>query len=283
MPATPDHWSFPLRLPRHAFSPREAARAGELWRLVQEAAVEGSTLAGWPPARYREVGTGFVVRRMRVVHHREAVYGEHLVARTWVTSVKRAMLTTREVRLVGPRGPVVSASTDWAHVSAQLAPTRASDAVVSAFPVRASTEGDGVVEPPPVATPAEGPAHRFSFRPWHTWMDPLGHVNHPAYLDWCDEATSRVMAGAGLDPVRLLPVAESVTFRAGARAGDYITTESRMKGRTDGGDVVVAHHILLDGGSLAAEATTVRRLHGGPADALAAALQSGPTESGDHL
>lgn len=281
MPAPKDHWSFPLRLPRHAFSPREAARAGELWRLVQEAAVEGSTLAGWPPSRYREVGTGFVVRRMRVVHHREAVYGEHLTARTWVTTVKRGMLTTREVRLDADDGPVVSASTDWAHVSAALAPTRASDAMVAAFPVRASTPDDGVVEVPAVVDPAGGPVHRFSLRPWHTWMDPLGHANHPAYLDWCDEASSRVMAAAGLDPAALAPVAESVTFRAGARAGDYITVESRMKGRTGGGDVVVAHRVLLDGGSLAAEATTVRRLQGGPADALAAAWESGPTESGD--
>ena len=33
----------------------------------------------------------------------------------------------------------------------------------------------------------------------------LKHANHPAYVDWCDEATSRVMVRAGLDPLAQRP------------------------------------------------------------------------------
>ena len=67
-----------LRVPRHACSPRDVARAGELWRLVQEVAILDATEAGWPPSRFREVGTGFVVRSLVGVHRREARYGDLL-------------------------------------------------------------------------------------------------------------------------------------------------------------------------------------------------------------
>jgi len=73
---------FPATLPRHAFSARNAARAGDLWRSLQEVAVEASTRVGWAPMRYRAEGSAFVMRTMTVDHVREARYGEALVART---------------------------------------------------------------------------------------------------------------------------------------------------------------------------------------------------------
>src|SRR5690606_5119242 len=83
---------FPVRIPRHAFSPREAARAGDIWRVMQEVAVEGSTRCGWSPERYREAGIGFVVRTMTCVHDREAVFGEPVSARTWVSEFRRRLI-----------------------------------------------------------------------------------------------------------------------------------------------------------------------------------------------
>ena len=65
-----------LHLARSAFTPRDVARAGDVWRVFQEAAVAGSSAVGWPPGRYRETGTAFVVRQMTVVHHRETRFGE---------------------------------------------------------------------------------------------------------------------------------------------------------------------------------------------------------------
>ena len=67
---------LPAAMPRHAFSTRDRARAGHVWRVFQELAVQGSAACGWPPHRYRAAGSAFVVRRMTVVHHREVLYGE---------------------------------------------------------------------------------------------------------------------------------------------------------------------------------------------------------------
>jgi len=256
-------WEFPLRIPRHAFSARDAARAGDVWRCFQEAAVEASTLAGWPPVRYRQEGAAFIVRTMTVCHHREAEYGERTRARTWVSRFRREMFSTRQLRLLGESGLVAAATQEWVFVSAELAPMRAGRGLLDAFPVH--------VEDPSVEMPGfeaiDGPTRRFSFDVWFTGMDPLDHVNHPAYLDFCDEAISRHMATAGLSPVALRPVAETLTFRAGAVALDQVTVETTPIGHTAEGFLVCKHRVMR-GETVCADGRTVRTLAGADPRAL---------------
>lgn len=261
-------WEFPLRLPRHAFSSRDAARAGDVWRCFQEAAVEASTRAGWSPQRYRAANTAFLVRAMTVVHHDEATYGQQTRARTWVSRFRRGMLSTREVRLLCEGEPVVSGTQEWVHVSADLKPKRAPEELTAAFPVH---EEDASVTLPSYDED-QGSTFEFAFRPWHTWMDPLAHVNHPAYVDWCDEAVSRRMDAAGLSPVSLQPVAEKATFRSGAEAQDEVVVQTRRVGRTAEGAVALAHRILKGGDVVCADAITVRTLSDGDPGPLWAAL-----------
>lgn len=262
-------WEFPLRIPRHAFSARDAARAGDVWRCFQEAAVEASTLAGWPPQRYRDEGAAFIVRSMTVRHLREAVYGERTRARTWVSRFRRDMFSTRQLRLFGEAGPVALATQEWVFVSADLAPMRAGPELLAAFPVH---EEDPSVELPAYEA-LSGPTRRFSFDVWFTAMDPLDHVNHPAYLDFCDEAISRRLAAVGVSPVALRPIAETVTFRAGAVAGDQITIETTPIGKTAEGHLVCKHRVMR-GDTVCADAKTVRALAGTDAQPLIEAFAS---------
>lgn len=98
---------------------------------------------------------------------------------------------------------------------------------------------------------------RFTFRTWHVWMDPHAHVNHAAYVDFCDEGTSRLVARQGVDPQSLSPVAEVVHFRAAIGADQEVTVETALIGRQ--GDVAVFTHRLLSGAQLCATGTTFRR------------------------
>lgn len=248
---------FDVRLPRHAFGPREAARAGDLWRLLQEVAILGSIRRGWPPERYREEGCAFVVRAMTVVHHRETMFGEPLQARTWVTNFRRGMFSDRQIRIGTADGPVTGATQRWVHVAMpDLKPSRAPQALQDAF-VLHDLEPD--VAMPEVAEALEGPEHPFAFQAWHTWMDPLAHANHPAYVDWADEAACRVLASQGLDPQGLVAVAEQVIFRSGVTAPEPVTVHTRLTGLTSDGDVVLTHRVLGGDARLCAEITTVRR------------------------
>jgi len=265
---------FDAALPRHAFSARNAARAGDVWRMLQEVAVEASTRVGWAPMRYRAEGSAFVMRTMDVVHVREALYGEALAARTWVRPFKRGVFSTREIGIDSAEDgtPIARATQQWVHVNATMKPARAPAALADAFVPHDEPE-DPSATMPEIEETLAGPVHRFTFEPWFTSMDPLDHVNHPAYVDFCDEALARVAHAAGLRPVALRPHAERMTYTRGVEALDRTTVETELRGRTAAGAVVCAHRVVLGDGTLCAKGITVRdSVDPGATEALVAAL-----------
>ncbi len=251
-----------------------------------------SAARGWPPSRYLDAHVAFVVAGMTVKHFRELRYGEQLAARTWIHDFRRDMLTRRQVRILGEDGLVSEATQQWVHVATGgqtdgggftsiTRPVRASVALLSAF------QADGSIGEP-VALPStdrllSGPVHSFSFCVWQLWMDPLAHVNHPTYLDWCDEGTSRVLAASGHDPQRLLPVAEQVRFKSGVVGGTDVVVECWLKGQTEHGDAVIGHRILGAEGAVVVLATTVRRCVGGDAQPIIEAMLASPGGQGSGV
>lgn len=256
-----------IGIPRHGAGPREVARGSEIWRLFQEIAVQASAAVGWPPERYRETGTSFVVYGMTVQHHREVPYGQALQARTWVHDFRRATLTKRQIRLSLPDGtPVASCTQQWVHTDASLRPCRAPQALLDALPVEHPDEPSielpelDLLDPPV-------PVFAFSFTVWHVWMDPLAHVNHPQYVDFADESLARALHAAGADPQGIVPVAEHVTFKRGADAPRQVTVTTTCVGRA--GDAwAFAHELLDDDGQVCARVTTLRRHVAGDLAAL---------------
>ncbi|MGB5811251.1 MAG: thioesterase family protein [Polyangiales bacterium] len=248
-------WEFPLRLPRDAFTEREVARAGGVWRVCQDAATLASIESGWPPSRFREEGVFFIVYRMAVVHEVERPYGDALTATTWVSRLRRRTLSTREIRLRAGSTLVASATQEWVHVDADTRkPKQGTAETAAAFPA--------VDVEPSVKMPTyerlDGTESTYAFDMWQTWSDPLGHANHPDYIDWCDEGTSRRMVELGLDPNRLVPVAEQVTFKDSVLPGERVRVHTKRAG-VHGRSVVLKHRIETDRG-LAADATSIRRL-----------------------
>lgn len=249
-------WEFPVALPRNAFNAREAARAGDIWRAFQDAATTGSIKAGWGPSRYRAEKTSFLVYRMVVVHQGETRFADSLQARTWVSDFRRRTLSTRQIRIRRGQAPLAAATQEWVHVDgATLKPKQASEDFAACYPV--------VDLEPSVDLPAfeahPGAEEVFDFHMWQTWSDPLGHANHPAYVDWCDEATSRRMLGAGLDPVLLRPLAERVRFQRSVQPGEDVRLVTRRIGIIGAEAVVLQHRIETEQGP-AAEATSIRSL-----------------------
>lgn len=178
---------------------------------------------GWPSSRYKAEGTAFVVREMSGVHHREARYGEALDTRTCIAESRRGILLRRETWVAD----VMRSTVEWAHVGADGVPKRAGPSVTEVFTVKPA---ESVVLPEFLEHEPE-PLPEFAVVPWYTEMDPLGHTNHPRYVDWADEALSQALAEAGLDPLELVPVAENLRFRGSARAGDRVAVRLHRVGR----------------------------------------------------
>ena len=258
---------FPLSLPRNAFTAREVPRAGDLWRLCQDAATLASIRAGWPPERFRVERVAFIVYKMTMLHDAVTPYGAVLETKTWVSRLRRRTLCTREVRIQHRGMQVAAATQEWVHVDFDnLKPKQATEEAAAAFPAVD-------VEPSvamPAYEPSPGGADELRFQMWQTAADPLAHANHPAYVDWCDEATSRHMDAAGIDPVLLRPIAETVTYRSAVLPGEEVEVRTERVGVL-GSTAVVLRHSIETGRGPAAEAVTVRGLLDGSAEPLIAA------------
>jgi acyl-CoA thioesterase FadM len=258
---------FPITLPRNALTSREVPRAGDMWRLCQDAATLASIQAGWPPSRFLVENVAFVVYKMTLLHDAESAYGEVLDAQTWVSRLRRRTLCTREVRVRSRGRRIAAATQEWVHVDFEtLKPRQGSAEAGAAF-----AEID--VEPSismPLFDALPGAEDDFQFDMWHSWSDPLAHANHPAYIDWCDEATSRRMLASDLDPVLLRPIAEQATFRSAVLPGERVSVRSRRIGRIGTDVVVLEHHLATERGP-AADATSVRGLARDGGEALVAA------------
>jgi acyl-CoA thioesterase FadM len=239
----------------------------DIWRLCQDAATLASIEAGWPPSRFRTEKVAFIVYRMTTVHEARPRYGTALDAQTWVSRLRRRTLCTREVRIRSAGALVAAATQEWVHVDFEtLKPKQGSEDTAAAFP-----EADlGASVKMPAFEPRLGPEDHFSFQMWQTWADPLAHANHPAYVDWCDEATSRRMLGAGIDPVLLLPIAERVTFKNAVLPGEEVSVKTRRIGAL-GADAVALEHVLHTPRGVAAEAVTIRGLAETSGDSLISA------------
>jgi len=224
--------------------------------------VQASARAGWPPERFNAIGSGFFVSEMTVEHFRELSYGERTVARTWMRDFRRNMLASREVRLSGDQGPLARITQRWVHVQLGQDGTirmgRAPQQLVSAF-ATCAPEVPVATVPTPVLTTEMGRSDSFEIDVWLTWMDNYGHVNHPMYVDFADEALARTALEMGIDPQGIVPVAERVRFRQAAVAGDRIAVETSAVGALDSGAVVfeqIVRRVLDD--TVVAQITIVR-------------------------
>ena len=249
--------AFPVLLNRNAFGPRLVARAGDVWRAMQDVVVDQSSSVGWTPERYVSAGLMFIVRHMRVVHHREVRFAESLVGRTWPHRSRRDMLFTREVRLLDGEDLVATATQEWALLTRALAPSRGNPDITRAFTLEA---GFPSVDLPGYQRQEGAAVHHFAFRTWHLWMDAHAHANHPAYVDYCDEGLNRALAERGGEPSDLSPLAEEVHFRAAIGPDEAVDVETVLKGAA--GEVGVFGHRILVRGKVCATATTFRRLVG---------------------
>ena len=254
-------------LPRNAFTAREAPRAGDIWRLCQDAATLASIRSGWPPSRFHDEKVAFVVYRMTMIHDATTPYGAVLDTQTWVSRLRRRTLSTREVRIRMGGRRVAAATQEWVHVDFEtLKPKQGSHETAAAFP---ETDIEPSIELPKFES-SPGTSNELRFDMWQTWADPLAHANHPAYVDWCDEATSRHMDAAGIDPVLLRPIAERVSFKSAVLPGEEVVLQTKRIG-VMGAEAVVLHHLLETPRGRAAEATTVRGLANGSGEALVSA------------
>lgn len=193
----------------HAFTRRFRVRHYELdflghlnlvnyVRFMQEAAIEASTEAGFSPQWYRDNGTGWVIRQLKIRYHAQARYGEELEIKTWVSDMKR-VTSHREYQLMRAHdGALLArARVNWVYLDLKNgAPQRIPEYFREAF--QPSNELEELSGRLTKAQPTENAYRYRSKRRVQTCeLDTMQHVHHAGYLHWIEQAYFDALRAAG--------------------------------------------------------------------------------------
>ena len=194
--------------------PDGLARTAALLRYAQDVAWIHSERLGFDRDWYATRGLTWLVRAARVVVLRPVPLGTTLEVSTTVTGFRKVWARRRTDGRLADGTLAFWAHTDWVIVDARGLPTR----VPAEFP---AVYGDlpGPFEPGRVTlppTPSGAARLAAVVRPQD--LDPLGHVNNAAYLDYLEEALLAAGPEAG-DAVAALPRTIHLEYLAQAAPG----------------------------------------------------------------
>lgn len=195
-PAATNGITVPYRIRFDECTPSGAVRTSSLLRYAQDIAWLHSERLGFGRGWYAERGLAWVVRSAELQVVAATGLGATLSLSTQVTG-QRKVWARRRTEARGPDdGLVFRAHTDWVMTGRGGAPARVPPEFPAAFgvppggfdPVRVD------VGSPPAA------AYEVELRVRPQDLDPMGHVNNAAYLDYLEE----VALGAGGDAAAVL-------------------------------------------------------------------------------
>lgn len=174
----------PYRFRFDECGPDGLARTSALLRDAQDIAWIHSERLGFGRDWYAERGLAWVVRATDLVVLAPVPLGTTLAFVTTVTGFRRVMVRRRtEARL--PDGTLAMwGHTDWVITDARGLPGRVPPEFLAGFDTSSMPFEPERVRLPPA--PVDAVVHRALVRPQD--LDPMGHVNNAAYLDYLEEA-----------------------------------------------------------------------------------------------
>lgn len=171
---------------------------------------------------------------------------------------RRETLSARGVRLVDGDALIAEGVQEWVHINHEGRAARAPSEIVAAL---APHEGAPAKPDLPEFTPIDGGrVFETSIEVSFVQMDPLDHVNHPAYIDFVDESLARLLYSEGIAPLEIVPVAESATFYTPIKAPSIAKIKTSLVGFTAQGDAVFDHEVGTNETPLCTKLRTFRRL-----------------------
>lgn len=159
-------------------------------RYMQEAGIGASNALGVDEAAYRALNRHWLPRKTKIDYLRPVRHGEEIEVHTWVDSARRVKSRRiYEFHRKGAQDIFAKAYTDWVFVdSEKLIPATIPQELMDLFlPDRKSAPREKFPEPPLPPYPI------FSVERPVEWsdVDPQGHLNNAAYLDYAEDCAIR--------------------------------------------------------------------------------------------
>lgn len=176
-------------------------KLGALLGMLEQAAVEASTAAGFGAERYTAEQRVWVIRRTKLRRLVPVGGGDEIDIDTEVADFRRAR-SLRRYRVTRGGEAVAEATTDWVYCDiASGKPTRVSaDLVAALFGAEAPTLPRA--EPLPAARDEAPVEHRLRVQPSH--LDHVQHVNNAVYTHYLEDAAFALFAARGWPLTRML-------------------------------------------------------------------------------
>lgn len=184
----PRRISRPFRVRFDEATSSGVLRMSAYLRYMQDVAWVHSALAGFDLDWYRAQGVFWLVRCLELRVERGTRPGAELDVSTEVTSVRRIWARRASEFRDGAHDLTAHAVADWVMTTAAGTPTRVPDALRAVFDPHAAS-----FEPAHVrleATPVDAAMSTIAVRPRD--IDPMGHVNNAAYVDYVEEHLAAV-------------------------------------------------------------------------------------------
>ncbi len=219
-------------------------RTSALLRYAQDVAWIHSERLGFDRAWYAARRLTWLVRAARLVVLRAVPLGTTLDVSTTVDGFRKVWARRRTDGRLADGTLAFWAHTDWVIVDARGRPTR----VPAEFPAVYGTM-PGPFEPGRVAlppTPPDAAVHRGRVRPQD--LDPLGHVNNAAYLDYLEEALLDAGSSSAA-AVAVVPRTVRVEYLVQAAPGAIVTGSTWPAEPAAGGKMTWAWRLADDAGA----------------------------------
>jgi acyl-CoA thioesterase FadM len=217
--------TVPYRVRFDECGPDGIVRTSALLRYAQDVAWVHSERLGFDRGWYLERGLAWVVRAVELVMLRPIALGTELAVSTRVTGFRRVWARRRTEARLGDGSLALWGHTDWVMTDARGLPTR----VPPEFPGRFAVP-PGAFEPgrvplspaPPDAVESQAVVRRQD-------LDPMGHVNNAAYVDYLEEGIAAAGPAAAIALARiprrlrleyLVPAAPGTALHAAAWRDD---------------------------------------------------------------
>lgn len=185
--AVGDTWSLtvPYRARFDECGPDDLVRSSALLRYAQDVAWIHSERLGFTRAWYTERNLGWVVRTAELAILAPLPLGEVIAMRTEVIGFRRFWARRRTEGRLGDGTLALRGQTDWVIIdTARGLPGRLPPEFLARFDLPAKPFEPGRVTLPP--EPDAG-VHEHAMRVRPQDIDPMGHVNNAAYLDYIEE------------------------------------------------------------------------------------------------
>lgn len=176
--------TLPYRVRFDECTPAGVARTSSLLRYAQDVAWVHSERLGFGRDWYAERGLAWVVRSAELRVEQAVPLGESIAVSTAVTGFRKVWARRRTEARAADGSLVCWAHTDWVMIGPAGTPCRVPAEFPAAFGVLPGGFEPVRVDLGPV--PEDGAAFDFAVRPQD--LDPMGHVNNAAYLDYLEEA-----------------------------------------------------------------------------------------------